>query len=434
MGGNAGINISEVVVGQNVQVQGSAIGNWKAYTTTLAGVGTATGLSATYRENGSSLDGLGLFTTGTVAASTATLTLPTGFTSLVGGSIVVGKWERDNTSANTPKSGTLVAVNGSATIYFCSDGAVGTLSPFSGANGNVLFANTEYVSYRFSVPVNELSSNVTLANRAVEEYSSNSNATNTASDTTSFLYGPGGSLIPNAAVGTAYARRVQFTTPVQSTDKLTLEVKTAAGNWISFQDAGYGVVTIGGKIYGAYISQVSSTAVDVNFGEGGIGAYSAATYGANGGPWSGLSTYLWRVRKTSGGASVGYPISSANIVGRVDGVAPASGMVGELVWENNVGNTTINAGVIRQDDSPTLGKGTYLCVHGAVLNSGTSGVLGAYIDGTSSPTNGFGGTVDVNRMVYYVTVSTPRVISFYTQNGTAANNVYRMKMTIIRMA
>jgi hypothetical protein len=167
---------------------------------------------------------------------------------------------------------------------------------------------------RFSVPVNELSSNVTLANRAVEEYSSNSNATNTASDTTSFAYGPGGSLIPNAAVGTAYARRVQFITPVQSTDKLTLEVKTAAGNWISFQDAGYGVVTIGGKIYGAYISQVSSSAVDVNFGEGGIGAYSAATYGANGGPWSGLSTYLWRVRKTSGGASVGYPISGKNLL------------------------------------------------------------------------------------------------------------------------
>lgn len=57
-----------------------AISTWATYTPTIAGFGTVTNSKATYKQIGDSLHVKVFFTTGTVAASLASITLPGGFT------------------------------------------------------------------------------------------------------------------------------------------------------------------------------------------------------------------------------------------------------------------------------------------------------------------------------------------------------------------
>jgi hypothetical protein len=85
--------------------------------------------------------------------------------------------------------------------------------------------------------------------------------------------------------------------------------------------------------YGARYRRVSgsNTDVDVEFANGGAASSAAATYGAAGTAWSAISTFRWRIRKVSSGAQIGGAISTANIVGRVDGNAPGAGYLGEQI-------------------------------------------------------------------------------------------------------
>jgi len=185
--------------------------------------------------------------------------------------------------------------------------------------------------------------NTQIADRALEEFASNSNSTNTASDTTSFAYGMEGSLLPNGAVGTAYTRRVQFQNAIQASDNIIFEIYEN-GNWIN---AAFRLGTYSnqnGTIFGVIVTYNSPKNLTVQFGEGGV--FSGATYGANGLAWSSLYAlnWRWRVRKVSGGAQVGFPISSANILGRTDGLAPAAGVIGETFKQINTTAINITSG------------------------------------------------------------------------------------------
>lgn len=156
--------------------------------------------------------------------------------------------------------------------------------------------------------------NIQIADRALEEFASNSNSTNTASDTTSFAYGPSGSLIPNGAVGTGYSRTIAFQSNILPTDNIVLEVDPGGnGRWqpASFY---FPYITLGSNDYGIRMAVAGATTVSVYFGAGGYNAGGAASWGANStSPWSALSAWKWRVRKVSGGAQVGFPISPANL-------------------------------------------------------------------------------------------------------------------------
>jgi len=155
--------------------------------------------------------------------------------------------------------------------------------------------------------------NTQIADRALEEYASNSNSTNTASDTTSFVYGAAGSLIPNGAVGTNYERTVQFQSPVLPTDSIVVEtLETSTQQWIPSSSL-YAYVDINYGAYGIGWQQSGTNQLVVRFGAKGISPRQAASYGANGEPWSARSTVRWRVRKVSGGAQIGFPISPANL-------------------------------------------------------------------------------------------------------------------------
>jgi hypothetical protein len=167
----------------------------------------------------------------------------------------------------------------------------------------VTFATTDYINLQFEVPIANYLANITTVDRAVTVFGSNSNATNTASDTTSFVYGTEGALIPNGAVGTNYIRRVQFPSANQVTDKFFIETNSGSG-WNDISTLKGGVVIQGTNVYGAGINSIGADFVNVIFYTGGVWP-SNATYAGNGAAWSTLAAEKWRVRRVSEGGLVG---------------------------------------------------------------------------------------------------------------------------------
>jgi hypothetical protein len=158
---------------------------------------------------------------------------------------------------------------------------------------------------------------------------------------------------------------------VQSTDTIKVEFATTtypnnwtdASNVVSLALDSTGDAT---KSAGFTVASGSATTTVVTFNR----YKTLANDDAPAVDWA--NTMMWRVRKVSGGASVGYPISSANIVGRTDGVAPAAGMVGSTIscttWDE--GNMT--NGVPKHIGTLPLPAGRWH-VFGKVLVTNTGG-------------------------------------------------------------
>jgi hypothetical protein len=132
------------------------------------------------------------------------------------------------------------------------------------------------------------------------EYASNSD-TSSSSDTTSFAYGKEGNLVPSQttlATGTI-DKYIQFKTPIQPTDIITIEFNTG-NNWVLSNPFGY--TAEGSYRYGAYVEILDSSTCKVLFGNGG-GLSSGSTRGALGTTWNIFHElgWKWRVRKVSNG-------------------------------------------------------------------------------------------------------------------------------------
>lgn len=130
---------------------------WTAYTPTINGFGTPTGVNFAWRRVGDSIQILGSFTTGTVSASTAEFTLPSGVTAdsgVISTYTYYGDWIRVVSTGSTRKRGKLVISGGSTTIGMTSDDYTAALGPASALAGNVGFANTETVKVSaFNIPI-----------------------------------------------------------------------------------------------------------------------------------------------------------------------------------------------------------------------------------------------------------------------------------------
>jgi hypothetical protein len=246
------------------------------------------------------------------------------------------------------------------------------------------FGAGDSVQMEFEVPIAEWAGSgvVNLAQNDVE-YASNSKTDNTAADTTSFAYGPAGNLMPNAAVGTTYVRRVQFQSTIQAGDQLIVEIDQGSGQWLpASQIMPY--MEQATNNYGIALAQVSSTAVTVSFRTGGARA-SGATYGANGGPFSDFyaAGYKWRVRKTAAGAAVGFGIvvpgvssglvSASGLPGRTDGQAVASGYIGQVVSASLTNGTLNNSTTVYDVASLVIPAGVWMVYCKAMISpAGTS--------------------------------------------------------------
>lgn len=153
-------------------------------------------------------------------------------------------------------------------------------NPCAWVSGDYFVVSLEY-------PLNNADTVVEMANTK-SEFTYNISLTNT-DDTTSFMTGIGGSLVPNVLVTNKY-KLIRFKTPFLSPEKIVIEVKPPDGSF--WTDAATQFPHVSN--YGMWLEAVtgSSTDVKVWFGSnGGIGGYTWATLNAQG--------WMWRVRRPS---------------------------------------------------------------------------------------------------------------------------------------
>jgi hypothetical protein len=329
------ISIDNISVTLEKTVYANAMSDWISFTPTLVNGGATSLNNGKYKMMGDTICIHGSATfTGTGPGALFKITLPNGL------SIDSTKINRALNSYDMLgygfwfPVGTVVQLNpwvNSATEISFTRGGTG----LSDLNGNV-FATGHMIEYQLMIPITGLSSNIQITDRALEEYSYNSSLT-ASSDTTSFGYGCVGALIQAfAPTGTNnIEKRVRFQNQIQPTDSIFIEVYNAVG-WVDINQAlaGQSANDAGTQKYGVGLSIVSATDVSVYFYQSFLP--SSAT-------WSTLSGtgYRWRVRKTSGGALAGYPVSGLNILPayQINRVVSAS----DTIYYGN-GITLLNSG------------------------------------------------------------------------------------------
>lgn len=462
---NTSMRVDALVVGPNSVMTGTAITDQsRSYVPTITGVtanptvGTTTTNIAYYRQVGDKIElNYNLIQTvaGTNGTGTYLISLPSGLTI-----------DTTKLPANSP-------VIGSATIFNATNRAVfgvqvydstrlflsGIYSAGEGDWGSTFYPlNNATLNVRMfaSVPIVGWSSNVTMADRAVEEYAWNSSGITTAgaTDTSAFAYGPAGATIGSIASttvtgGSATIMRVRFQTPIQSTDSIIVEFdETNAGRWIA-AGAAIGVssgMTQGAARYAAAAYPVagSNTDVDVYFGNAGRRCDNT-TYANAGLSWSGISTGKWRVRKVSSGAAVGFPVHIDNLtttnnvtetkateLGQKSytiGTAYTNGTptitlgtnvatcVGYLVPYKMIDGTWRMKGNIRTTSSAT-NTSVQVILNGAAITSGFNQGASAFVDNTASETAASGSVqyASISTLSIYAissaTSAQPRGISF----------------------
>lgn len=177
------ILFDDVSVSPSVAALGMAGSDWVTDSgfTPSAGFGTVTLQSIQRRRVGDSMQVRGYFKAGTVAASTASLDLPSGYnidtakittTSQVA---AVGRWTRINTGGSTAiSSGDRegpIFFDGSDTntLFFGQSVSSNTIEKI---NGSSLMASSDGLTIEFTIPISGWSSNVTMAESSTFRISS----------------------------------------------------------------------------------------------------------------------------------------------------------------------------------------------------------------------------------------------------------------------
>ena len=246
---NTSMRIDALVVGPSSIQTGTAITDWQSYTPTTTGLTTSSVLGK-YRRVGDSINVV-IKVVATASSAKATFSLPSGL------SIDTTK-QNDSTTAyhqdilgvaslflataNTYNTGT-VRYNSATTVqcFQIADGANTARQDFWGNTVPGSWATGGTLELEFIVPVIGFSSNVTMADRAVEEYAWSTNTTTTAGNTQTadglYSNGPSGTRFYSFASTTANSRTtkyVRFQTPIQATDLVTFEFSEDAGkSWYS---------------------------------------------------------------------------------------------------------------------------------------------------------------------------------------------------------
>jgi hypothetical protein len=354
------IFLENFFVGPGIITQGAAISEWQSYTPTGTWTTNAT-YTGYYRRIGSSAEFTvkialaGAPTGGTLTA----INLPSGLTinssalPIPTASDLFFVGQANFTDSGVAYTGVVTVVNGttnSVRPYWSDDTAVGVQIFSTTASGPFIWGSADYMTLNFTVPIAEWAGNgtVNLGDGAQVEYAYNSDVSSTASVTASgYAYGPSGVAF-NAAWSsfTLFTRQVKFQYPIQADDILEIEIQeTATGKWTPFDKQLYGYYREGSTEYGARLLVVDSTSVNVRFSAGGYG--STVSYGANGGAWSGLTTYTWRVRKVKASSPVGFGLASSSSSGLIQ---PRKGSYQMTVTSGQSGWVTQRAtGIYYQD-------------------------------------------------------------------------------------
>lgn len=399
------IKVDSLYAGPEKVVQGAAVTDWVSYTPTLSNSTNATVPIAMWRRVGDSMQIKAAVAWGGAGGGTNyTISLPSGYTTdsaKVNGSgydqIGSAMWYDAGTSYKS-----LEPYISSSTVAFREAGTTNIWDGTQAANG-------DYIAFDVTVPIVGWSSNVTMADRAVEHYIYNSSGITSAgaSDTSAFAYGAGGVAIGSIASTTtteSYTTfRVRSQVPLTPSTSYWVEIcedpTNSPNTWYKV-GTGRNVSNTNrqsGCAYGVGIEPVSgsNTDLDVKFGNAGR-VSSGATYGIAGAPW--VSTYKWRVRIVEGGAVVGYPIGARNIVGDVSGTTVPAGYIGEIK-EASGSPVTPTSG--QYSDGGNAGvyvtKGTYIFYVRSAVTPGTMSAVTRYLQAVSTSSgNAFADAGELN--------------------------------------
>ena len=291
-------------------IQGAAITDWVSYTPTFsAAFGTVTSINFEWRRVGSQMEIRGRATASAPTTGAGHVFIPSGYTigtSAADGFAISGFMITDSASP------ILTILPNAGQTYFSIDNNTSSLP-----NLNSIFTTGGAFTIQATIPITGWSSNVTMANRAVEEFAYNTGGTTAAggSNTTSFAYGGAGVAIGSIASTTANsytAFTIQWQTPRQATDIETVEFNDGNG-WFPVVNRRMQGHAQGTSNYGVTVEPSTTTKSIVYFGnKGAVG--SSATYAGDGSTWASISAWKWRVRKVSGGSTVGFPINGTNLL------------------------------------------------------------------------------------------------------------------------
>ena len=150
------IRIDNVRVGPDSLAPGYIGTKPEAYTPTFgAGFGTVSAVTFRQHRDGSFLSVKGKFTAGTVAASIAELSLPSGLTTGNTNAIVIGRWWRvANSTATTRKTGNIWIGSGSL-VRFGSDDYTSAAAPYSALNVTEMCSTSDVIEVDFKVQIQD---------------------------------------------------------------------------------------------------------------------------------------------------------------------------------------------------------------------------------------------------------------------------------------
>lgn len=343
-GANAGVlNIVNVIVGPGIQPQGAAVGAPVSYTPTFGGFGTATNIALTQERIGTRIFINGNFQTGTVAASTAKMSLPTGYSADFTdkpNSYTVGRWARSTSTATVRRGGPLYVVSSDPTnVLFGNDDYNYAQGPIDAINGDSIAGNSETLSVYFDVNIAEWagSGTVNLGQNDVQYISHNGSNT---------IYGPSGSLVPNQAFTTGSTNRTMTLTNIPTNVSPIVEIYDSANaRW--FNAAQIYPYVQGNNAnsvnhYGIRSYWSSGSTYTVEFGNQGL---NTATTTVDNGSSAWSTEYAagtrWRIYIAQSGQAVGFGEVAQNTSGLVKSAgqlkgtntndSAATGYVGEYI-------------------------------------------------------------------------------------------------------
>jgi len=368
------MQMDDIYVGPQKVLQGGAIGPETAYTPIFTGFGTVTVSNFRFQRVGNKLKINGRFTSGTSTSVEARISIPAGL--VIDATInTLEKCGSYSISANGAYDASVLMEPGLTyiTLGLGTSGGAGLAK----ANAGQIITTNGIMSLFAEIPIAGWSSNINLATD-FSEYASNSSATD-ADDTTSFAYGPSGSVGPIGVTNLTAARkkRIRFLKPVQANDLILIELYNAAtGQWIAGDLNFAGSVlcshflnynAVGG---GMSWTPVNTTDFDITFFTKSDGAT-----GWNAGSFAGCK---WRVRKTSNG----------NLAEQPTKIFAKANATSQTVSQNNP--IPFNTASDDASGSITLATGRFTCkipgvylISGQIVSNGTNPYWSLYKTGIS---------------------------------------------------
>ena len=354
------LDISDIVVGPGVVVQGAAVTTPASWTPTGSWSTNTTYTGRKWRVGNYGYYEVKIALAGAPTSATLTVNMPSGETIDTTNIVDANRQQLGeanmflNAGSSTGQIAGLVRYNTTTNVGVITlPAASGTAHYEQTVTDTVpaTFASGDYITLKWRVPVAEFagSGTVNVVQNDVE-YAYNSSTATGAGDSISFAYGPGGAQIQS--ISTAINRRVRFLTPIRSGDQITVEVSEDQAIWNPIQnyylDAGNAYILSpyvlqNGVAYGmGRLHKITGSATDLDIGFGTYSYPSGATYGAAGTLWSaGANAAYWRVKKSSGGQAVGFSevqpgvssglVSANGLKGVADTSSAPTGYVGERI-------------------------------------------------------------------------------------------------------